>query len=137
MKVEFFDRQDDLSPHNGKRITTAKELLKIFESSRNRKPFFCELVGENGYNLLVGVGREVGCVQYSSSNGDPPYLMVTSTGISEDSGDVKFLIGGTPTPVPKRYCVPFETVKKVVTCFIESGTQSHSVRWDEIRSRSN
>ena len=36
--------------------------------------FFCELLADNGYNLLVGVGR-IGCVQYSPDNGNPPYLM--------------------------------------------------------------
>lgn len=51
------------------RCTSAEEVLALIESLRNRPPFFCELVGENGFNLLVGIGGDVGCAQLSRTDG--------------------------------------------------------------------
>jgi hypothetical protein len=45
---------------------------------------------------------------------------------------VEFLIGNTPTPVPSRYCVPFDTLKDVAEYFQMTGERSSVVRWEEI-----
>ena len=42
-----------------------------------RPPFMCQFVGENGFNLTVGIDHDFGCVQYSANDGSPPYLMAT------------------------------------------------------------
>ena len=134
MQVEFFDLEDELSPFHGASLSAAAELARIIEASRAREPFFCELVGENGYKLTIGLGKDIGCVQYSPSSGDPPYLMAMARDANA-RGYVEFLAGGQPSEVPAYYCVPIEMVKQIALCFIETGRASDAVRWEELGSR--
>jgi len=48
MNVEFFDHQDRAHPLNGAKLATAADLSSL----RGGPPFFCELIGENGFTLL-------------------------------------------------------------------------------------
>jgi hypothetical protein len=132
MMVEFFDQQDATNPLNGATLTTEVELSTLVEGLRSRPPFFCEFVGENGFKLLVGVGRDVGCVEHSSCDGDPPYLMATTNSVFNLNDCVRFLTGNEPTPVPRYYCLPMELVKQIANYFVETGERSVNVRWEEI-----
>lgn len=78
MIVEFFDRQDDANPMNGSRVDGVEPLLRVLDAQQDRDPFFAELVGANGFKLLVGLGGAVGCLQFSASTGEPPYLMAVN-----------------------------------------------------------
>jgi hypothetical protein len=131
MIVQFFDRQDPANRSHAMR-TTAAEVLTLIESLRDRPPFFCELVGNNGYNLLVGIGDDVGCAQFSRADGNPPYLIARGAAAKKKQGFVEFFAANTPTPVPARYCLPLEAVAKIAAYFVEWGLRSPSVDWDEI-----
>jgi hypothetical protein len=135
MIVEFYDRQDELNALNGTRITESDRLLQIIGDLIARPPFFCELVGENGYNLLIGVGGMFGCAQYSHDDGTPPYLMATTSEAQRGKGEIEFMIGGTPTPVPARYCLPFDNLKAIVVHFQTTGDQSPFFDWEEVGAR--
>jgi hypothetical protein len=130
--VEFFDRQQTGNPLNGSKIATSAALSKTLDQWRDRRPFFCELLGENEYKLLIGIGNEVGCVQYSACDGSPPYLMATIERDTENNGYFEFLIGNTPTPVPRRYCIPFDLMKQIASSFIETGLPDSSIHWEEV-----
>ena len=133
MMVEFHDQQESSNPLNGLEITTGTALLRIIDSLRNRRPFFCELLGKNGFKLLIGIGNNVGCVQHSSSEGDPPYLMAVEEGIEFSTRDtVDFLIGNELTEIPRRYCKSMESVKQIALHFLETGLRFPNVPWEEI-----
>jgi hypothetical protein len=132
MSVEFFDRQDPLNPTNGARIDSGDDLSRLLSSFLDRKPFFCELLADNGYKQLIGVGGMIGCVQYSSSDGSPPYLMAVANDVLNAASETEFLIGSTVTPISMHYCIPFETVKHIATYFLETGKCDPSVSWEEI-----
>jgi hypothetical protein len=132
MNVRFFDRQDTSSQINGEILADGESLSKLIESLRGREPFFCELVGENGYNLMIGIGKDVGCAQYSAGNGNPPYLMAAIRQESSNRGCAKFLAGGTLTPVTSRFCLPFDVVRRVAVVFLETGCRSSECSWEEI-----
>jgi hypothetical protein len=136
MKVEFFDRQDKKNPMNGLEIVERAALERILGSLRSRSPFFFELVGENGYTLLVGLAKSIGCAQFSRTDGEPPYLMATlsnlKAGNEREGQDVEFLIGNTPTPVRARYCLPLDVIMQVATRFQQSGARSPDVYWEEL-----
>jgi hypothetical protein len=132
MAVQFFDRQDKSNPLNGATIDDKEELLKVLDALRSREPFFCELVGENGYNLLLGVGRDIGCAQYSPSDGSTPYLMAVAATNQDSNEYMDFLTANTPSPVPRRYCVPFEAAKQIAAHFIETGNCWPGVSWEQI-----
>lgn len=134
MRATFFDREDEANPLNGKDITSGVEILKIIDGLSDRSPFFCEVHAENGYKLLVGIGQSVGCAQYNSCDGRPPYLMATSESEFNIDDCVEFLIGNTLTPVPRHYCVSMESVRQIARYFVETGDRSADVAWEEIRS---
>jgi hypothetical protein len=135
MLVEFFDRQDRANSLNGVKILTGAELSDIVDHLSHRPPFFCELIGANGCKLLIGIAKAVGCVQYSTSDGSPPYLMALSDRALDNHTFVEFLIGNTPTPVPARYCVPFDTVKRVAAWFVETGLRDSRICWEPVAPR--
>ncbi|MGO9005588.1 MAG: Imm1 family immunity protein [Beijerinckiaceae bacterium] len=95
-------------------------------------PFFCELEGENGYKLLVGIGGDIGCTQYSREDGNPPYWMATTPATKNKQGAVDFLIADMATPVPARYCLPFDAVKDIILYFQNTGLRNPAVDWEEI-----
>ena len=81
----------------------------------------CERIGEDGYKLLVGIGRDVGCVQHSACDGRPPYLMAVGESSNSHHAFKEFAIGGTLTPIPWGYCLPIEIVEKIACEFLETG----------------
>jgi len=134
MMLQFFDMQDESNPANGTTIKDQARLVRLLEGARKREPFFFELEAENGYKLLVGIGQSTGCVQFSSKNGDPPYLMaVGNDGADECSEDYQhFLSGGTATPVSRRFCLPFDTLRRIAVYFMETGERYPTVSWEQI-----
>src|ERR1700682_5224091 len=110
MICTFFDQQDRSNPWNGTRVADRGQFVEIMESWSGRPPFMCELIGENGYDLVFGVGPSLGCAQYGRHDGEPPFLMATVRGEGHDAEDMDFLMGGTPTPVPLRECLPMDVI---------------------------
>jgi immunity protein Imm1 of predicted polymorphic toxin system len=132
MIVRFFDRADDSNPLNGLAIQERRQLIEVFQGLQNRKPLFCEFFGGNGYKLLVGVAGAIGCAQYSSIDGSPPYLMAMPRNGKLEEGYQEFLLADTPTPVPKRYCMQLEAIIEIVEFFRQTGKVSPEVSWEEI-----
>jgi Immunity protein Imm1 len=132
MNVEFIDREDERNPLSGSIISESPHLHELFEQLRGREPFFCELVGQNGYKILLGIGGPSGCVQYSRIDGSPPYLMAVAEDLERSREYVEFLIGGTLTPVSSRYCASFKTVTEIAAYFQTTGERSPLVSWEEV-----
>ena len=97
-----------------------------------RERLFFELCAENGYNLLVGFGHTVGCVQHSPGDGSSPYLVgvAPSEQVTEDY--FEFLAGGTATPISKHYCMSWEQVRQITAHFLKTGDASPDFLWEEI-----
>jgi hypothetical protein len=131
MRAQFFDRQDDGNPLNGVALEDSEALRKIVQTMQARAPFMAELVGTNGRTLLLGLGSSDGCVQFSSTDGEPPYLMALRPN-AEAEGEQEFLIGGTPSPVPRRYCLSMPKVADIAATFLENGERYPGVEWEEI-----
>ena len=96
-----------------------------------------EIARDNGFKLLIGIGGALGCVQYSSSDGSPPYLVAVAKDrqyLDDDQSDlqVEFLAGDTPTPIPMRRCLPYQLVKQLVVFFFRTGDRSPDVLWEEV-----
>ncbi len=78
---------------------------------------------------MAGIGGNVGCVQYSRSDGLPPYLMAVSSHPAMKRGCVEFLTANTPTPIAARYIISFDEVKAIVIDFLKAGERSDVVLW--------
>jgi hypothetical protein len=131
MNVTFFDQEDQANDLNGTVIGDNARLFQILESLRNRLPFTCELQGENGFCLIVGIGK-VGFVQYARCDGSPPYLVAIADGKESQDGYSEFLCGGTPTPIPNRNCMPFDSIREIAGYFRETGRAHPFWRWEEV-----
>jgi hypothetical protein len=134
MIVTFFDREHNGSDLDGVVIRNTAQLFQLLESFASRVPFICELVGENGYDLLVGVGTK-GFVQYSRTDGDPPYLVAVApdaAGREEHEDEIEFVMGGTATPIPFRNCMPFHNVREIAGYFLETGLIHPAFVWEQV-----
>lgn len=76
MRVVLHNFQDGAKdPFDGIQVDSADRLCEILDQFQSRDPFILELEGDNGFRLTVGIGGTVSCIQYSSSDGEPPYLV--------------------------------------------------------------
>ena len=132
MNAVFHDLQDSSSSFDRTTIRDRNELLSLLDSFDDREPFGCELLGENGFKLTLGIGKNVGFVQHSPSDGDTPYLLAVSGETHFVQRYVEFFVGDTPTPIPQRFCLPFEIVKQIAGYFIETGERWPGVSWEEV-----
>lgn len=132
MKAVLNDMHDRSSSLDGATVHNRKELFRLLDSAQDREPFGCELVGENDFKLTLGIGQDIGFVQHSPSDGSTPYLMAVAREKCREQDHAEFLVGNTPTPVPRRYCIPFEAMKEIAAYFIETGERSPAVSWEEI-----
>jgi hypothetical protein len=135
MTAIFQDLQQLDSIMNGVRLTNVSEVITLFRSLAGRKPFLFELQSENGFTLTIGLAQDCASVQYSSSDGLPPYLMALASDTSETGNEdacVEFLAGNTPTPIPRRFCLPIQQVEEIVKGFLIGGVRSEAICWEEI-----
>jgi len=131
MNVTFYDREDDTNSLNGTPVRDRDRLLKILDRLQDRPPFVCELVGDTGFHLHVGIGN-LGHAQYSRVDGEPPYLMAIAPQPGRKEEHFEFLLWGTPTPISKRYCMPFDSVREIAGHFLETGRTHPGFAWEEI-----
>jgi hypothetical protein len=132
MKTRFYDLHDGANPANGAIIEGAPQLRAVLQGVRDRPPFFAELIGDNGYMLLLGLGADRCCAQFSAADGSPPYLMAVALDAGALEGELEFLTGNTPSPVPARYCLPCSAVAEIAEEFVQSGRRKSDVIWEEI-----
>ena len=132
MNARFFDRQDRNNPYQGALITHSAGFLACLEGARNRPPYFCELEGDNGFNLLLGISSTRGCAQYSAREVGAPYLMAVDPNAEPNVDYMDFLTGNTDTPVPMRFCMPMDRIERIASDFLETGERSTCVDWEEI-----
>jgi hypothetical protein len=132
MNAVFNDLQDYSSSLDGASVHNRQELFAVLDGARHREPFACELEGENGYKLTIGVGEEYGFVQHSRTDGDSPYLVAVAEGPSCREEYIDFLCGNTPSPISCRNVLTFEKVKEIAAHFIETGERDPAFSWEEI-----
>src|SRR5262245_29641864 len=122
MKVQFNDLQDEKNARSGHSSSDVAHVLALLDDLTSRPPFICELIGENGFMLTIGIGPHLGCVQHMRSDGNPPYLMAVNPAQPQTQDqEVELMCGGPPAPIDVRDCLTFDEVKKLVAYFVETG----------------
>lgn len=135
MKTVYRNQQYDDDPSNGSIIGNDEELTGLLERDRSNIPLFIRLSCDNGFNLLLGVAHNLGCVQYSKSDGMPPDLLAVSARPPMKRGYVEFLTANTPTPVAARYIIPFDDLLQIALYFVHTGERSNNVLWQKFNPR--
>jgi hypothetical protein len=133
MNTTFQDLQNADNPRNGLELSQPDTVVPLLEELRTiEPPFMCQFTGDNGFNLMIGVAREFGCVQHSSNDGMPPFLMAVSNGVASGRNEMEFLVGDTPTPIDGRYRIAFDELREVVAEFVATGERSNRVSWEDL-----
>jgi hypothetical protein len=135
MKIRYTNQQDDCDPMNGTIIASSIKLSELLDDRRNNAPFLARISSDHGFEIMVGIGGDVGCVQYSRSDGKAPYLMAVSAHPPMKGGYVEFLAANTPTPIAGRYIVSFGELKEIALHFLKTGERSDAVSWRELDPR--
>lgn len=131
MNVSYQNEQDHFDSMNGAVFSDGVKLGQLLDVRRRQPPFAASLSGDNGFELMVAVGGKVGSVQYSRSNGDPPYLLAMSPNPPMKSGGVEFFVDNTPSPFTARHIVRFAELREIAVHFLETGENSSNVSWEE------
>jgi hypothetical protein len=129
VRAQFHDLNDVLNPFNGRWLTDVRSL---FDTLHGKRPFMAELIGDNGYMFLLGLGPEIGFAQFSTSNDAPPYLVAVDTGAGPAEGDIDFFMSGEPSPLPKRLCLPISVIAEIAQTFVLTGKRKADITWEEI-----
>jgi hypothetical protein len=136
MNIQFQDLQNERNPHNGEVIGGAAVRALLEELRGVEPPFMCQFTGGNGFNLIVGIARDFGCVQHAANDGMPPFLMAVSASQPANRPAnrpaMEFLVGDTPTPVAGRYRISFDAIREIVAEFVSTGQRSRQVAWEEL-----
>jgi hypothetical protein len=60
MIVQYRNNQDESDPQDGMVFADSKSLSALLDSARARSPFIAELCGDNGFELVIGIGGDFG-----------------------------------------------------------------------------
>jgi hypothetical protein len=132
MIVRYRNNQNKHDPRNGLIISGDGSLSELLEDARTQSPFIAELCGDNGFELVIGVGGDCSFVEHRRIDGDLPYLMAVSTHPQMKTGDIDFLTANIPTPIEARYILSFDELKQIALHFLETGERSDAVSWEPI-----
>ena len=132
MKVRYINRQDRSDPMSQVVLSGPNQLTELLEARRKNSPFIAELCADNDFHLMIGVGDDVGFAQYSRVDGQLPYLVANPRQPRVQSRYVEFLINDTPTPIPGRYILNFEELKKIALHFFATGDRSEVFSWESM-----
>jgi hypothetical protein len=135
MKVRYLNYQTESDSMNGAVITDEAKVAELLNGRRNQPPFLAELAGDNGFQIMMGIGRDLCCVQYSPANGKAPYLMAVSFHPPMKTGYVEFLTANTPTAIASRYIISFDELKVIAFNFLKTGERSGEMLWQELDPR--
>jgi Immunity protein Imm1 len=132
ISCKFLDLQnEEKNPYHQAQLDV-DTLNEVFEFSKHLDPYVCEFIHSNGYRLTVGLGSELGCAQFSSTDGQPPYLLALSDPSLSDEECEEFLLGGTATEISKRHCLDINSLKKIIYSFCQTGEKPTDIVWEEI-----
>ncbi len=131
MKVTFHDLEHPSPPPEQSSFFRPADVMQLLRSLNTSNPFLVELLGENGFRLTIGLAEDCATVQFSSSEGVPPFCVaVGDSGASNEF--VEFTAGGTPTPISQRFCLSLAMMEQIVACFVTTGGKWDGVLWEEI-----
>jgi hypothetical protein len=127
MSLTFIDR--GRAPPTETLVQDEAHLTALLNDVGARGASFVELVADKGDKLLIGVSPTMGCVQYSCTSDEPPYMMAVS---SDAEGFFDFQLESSLTTIPMRYCLPMARVGEIAATFLRTGERSPQERWEEI-----
>ncbi len=112
-------------------ISKEKELRDLLYNLVKQEPRVVILEIPDVGIFTLGVGLPYGFVQFSKT-GDPPYLVASANGETNLDDEMEFDSNGTPTPIPRRFCMPYDRVVDIIISFFINHEMPHFSKWEEI-----
>lgn len=128
MKVEFHDYAVRKRPV--KTFDHASALIDFLRQCKTEEFASAELLGENGFRLVIGIDGDLAFAEYSSQDDEPPYLIALSPTVVVDGMHI-FLVTNEGTEIHGRHCLAFPVFEEVVRHFIETGERTATVEWED------
>ena len=116
------------------KVSEEKDLSDLLHNLVKQESRVVILELPNSGIFTLGVGTPYGFIQYSKS-GEPSYLVASDDGnaeLIESDDEVEFDANGTPTPIPKRLCLPYDQIVDIIVHFYISHDLPRSLKWEEI-----
>ncbi|MCY4079402.1 MAG: Imm1 family immunity protein [Caldilineaceae bacterium] len=80
--------------------------------------------------MAIELDEVHGCIMFMDKSLDPPYNMLLEDPDAPDE-DFEFDVGGTPTPIALKYCIPIEKVIDLARHFFLFGRFPEGIEWEE------
>lgn len=128
MKVEFHDYAVKKRPI--RTFDNASVLIDFLRQCKSAEFASAELLGENGFRLVISIDGELAFAEYSSQDSEPPYLIAVSPTVVVE-GFHMFLVTNEGTEICGRHCLAFPVFEEVVRHFIETGERTAIVEWED------
>jgi Immunity protein Imm1 len=132
MSAKFFDLHNAKNPDNGTELPDGSAVRALLARNAINPPFVAELISDHATKLMIGLGPEIGSVQFSTADHEPPYLVANCQSEKMRSGVAEFPIGNEPSEIELRWCIPLAVLLDVAAHFVETGQRSPSVAWAAI-----
>ena len=113
-------------------INTADEL--ITETNKIHSNFVSKVIilkSENLGELVIGIGKVYGFIEFNEKSGEPPYLHLVDKQPKECEY-YEFDSGGTPTPIPSINCLPMSQIIDIAVYFFKYKELPQNINWQEI-----
>jgi len=113
-------------------IKTVDELeMEINKIHSNFESKVVILQSKNFGEIVIGIGKVFGFIEFSGKSGEPPYLHLVDKHAKE-SEHYEFDSGGTPTPIPSLNCLPFSQIIDIAVYFFNNKKLPKNIKWQEI-----
>jgi hypothetical protein len=128
--LEWSETQPRLELSNADELDHAIErLAKRYTSER---PAIVALYA-HGHQLILGLGLPDSFVQIRQWEGHETAPIFATAGDPTATGNVVYyFLGSQETEIPRRHLVPIATARRLAKQFLESGTRSSDVTWEEV-----
>jgi len=132
MKVTYENDEHQDDPDNGGDFSSISDVLRLLDEQPpyRRRPFSFHLINERGLWLTVGIERKFGFVQHEEDEGGPYFLALDRATAQVSTSNMEFMVGGTPTPIPGRFRVSVDKLKRIVQEWLTTGARSNEVEWE-------
>lgn len=131
MSAKFFDLQDTNNPDNGAILKDGSSAKALLMKNSSREPFTCELVYDEKWQLIIGLGPTLCCAEHSATDGGSRYLVAYLESERTQTGEVEFMLSHAPTEILRRRCFPLDVLLDVAAYFVETGERSPNVFWED------
>lgn len=128
--IHLYNRQLDAVPPI--EVETVGQVLKQADEwyAQLSDKYCAELINSIDGRLLFGYGEDFFVQVTTESRDSTPYVAIGDADCDSDDLFCEFLIGGTLTPVSRRYLISESELAKAISSFIRNEGLNDEIQWE-------